>query len=853
MGSRVTDLLRDAGWRCAPSPATDDTASPQQALAWRPRDGWLDAPVPGTAAGALRTAGDPTALTRDYDAEDWWFETSVDVVEPGHPHVLTLEGLATLADVYVDGAHVLRSDTMFGRHVVEVVPGPRCTIVLRCRALTATLAQRRPRPRWRSPDLVHQNLRWLRTTLTGRQRGGPSSPAPVGPWRPVRLTPRPARAVHRRRLVPSLEGSTGVLDVTVDLVGFDPAEPTVVVECAGTSRTMVVSRATAEQDEGRGERGPDRLRAHAVLRVDDVERWWPHTHGRPTLHDVTVLVDGEPFAVGRTGFRTIAVDRRDGGFTLVVNDTPVFARGACWGPVDPVSLVTAPGVLRDRLSTLRDGHHNLVRVTGLGVYETPAFADLLDELGLLLWQDCMLGFFDVPDTPDFRATLDAELRAVLLGLQPHPCLAVVCGGTESEQQAAFLGLPPDRWVAAVGVDLVPALVDELVPGTAYVRNTPGESRLPSVADEGPAHYFGVGGYLRPLDDARRADVRFASECLAFSCPPEPLDTAAGAELARGLGHHPAWKATVHRDAGSGWDLEDVRDWYTERVFGVDPRVLRRTDVERAHLLARATVAHLVGAVLGEWRGPRSRCAGAVVLEAHDTVLGGGHGLVDALGRPKAAWFVMRRVMAPTALVWSDEGTNGLDLHVLSDRPEPWTATVRVDALIDGAVTAESAVTTVDVLGGHGTVSTATLLGGFRDLNHAHGFGPPAYDTVVATLVAATGPGGDDLGAAPAAAVHLTGPVLRPVEADLGLTARVSDDRSAGGPVTLTVATDRLAQWVSIDIDGWTPADSWFHLVPGAPVRVPLRARGPRPPVPRGSVVAVNSRIRYAVDVAEVAP
>ena len=49
--------------------------------------------------------------------------------------------------------------------------------------------QRRPRPRWKTNGVISQNLRWIRTTLLGRQPGWTVIPAPVGPWRPVRLRP----------------------------------------------------------------------------------------------------------------------------------------------------------------------------------------------------------------------------------------------------------------------------------------------------------------------------------------------------------------------------------------------------------------------------------------------------------------------------------------------------------------------------------------------------------------------------------------------------------------------------------------------------------------------------------------
>ncbi len=65
------------------------------------------------------------------------------------------------------------------------------------------------------------------------------------------------------------------------------------------------------------------------LELPNVEPWWPHTHGRPVLHDVVLSNGSDDVILGRTGFRHLAVDRQtDGnGFQLVVNGTPVFLPG----------------------------------------------------------------------------------------------------------------------------------------------------------------------------------------------------------------------------------------------------------------------------------------------------------------------------------------------------------------------------------------------------------------------------------------------------------------------------------------------------------------------------------------------
>lgn len=811
------NLLDEASWECAWEPVCEASE-----VRPAPRDParWVPARVPGTAAQAMVAVHGQAALAMAYDDLDWWYRCRFRLDDPSGAHELRLDGLATVADVWLNGAPLLRSEGMFLTHRVDVPSlSEDNELLIRFAALTPLLARRRPRPRWKSRDLPHQNLRWLRTTLTGRQLGGVRSPAPVGPWRPVSLVARsPLRVVDQRLSASLTADGAGVLELSARLHGAAPGRPAF-LEVGGVRAQLD----TWEDGDGH--------RLSGSVTVPSVRPWWPHTHGSQDLYDSWLVVEDQRHHLGRVGFRTVEVDRTGGAFTLVWNGRRVFCRGVCWTPPDPVSLTIDRDELRARLELIRDGNLNMVRVTGTGVYESQDFFDLCDELGLLVWQDCMFAFCDVPDEPDFARQVRDELTCVLTPLQGRPSLAVLCGGSENEQQAAYLGLPPESWPSPVAHSLIPTVVAELVPGTPYVANTPGESLLPSMVDTGPSHYFGVGAYLRPLEDARRSGVRFASECLAFANPPEVLDTADGQLALLGLGHHPDRKAVVHRDAASSWDLEDIRDWYTDRLFGVDVRALRRSDPERAADLARAAVATIFEAVLTEWRRPGSSCWGALVLQSHDVGFGAGAGIVDGFGRPKSPWYAMRRRMAASVVGLTDEGVNGLGLHVASDRTDTWYAAVRLDLYLDGRVLAESTTIDVTVRDGGATVPTATAFGGFRDLNDAHRFGPPAHDVVAATLL-------DTEGAELSHAVFLPGQALRPVEPDLGLRAVAHQTPGAGWEIT--VSTERFAQWLTFDVPGWIPLDNWFHLLPGCSSVVSLRAEpGDPTQQPRGEVRALN--------------
>ena len=102
----------------------------------------------------------------------------------------------------------------------------------------------------------------------------------------------------------------------------------------------------------------------------------------------------------------------------------------------------------------------------------------------------------------------------------RPSLAVLCGNSEIEQQVGMLGLDPALGRGELFAGLIPALIDEAAVDAVYVPSAPTGGDQPFRTDRGVANYFGVGAYLRPLEDVRRAHVPFASECLAFANVPD---------------------------------------------------------------------------------------------------------------------------------------------------------------------------------------------------------------------------------------------------------------------------------------------------------------------------------------------
>jgi beta-mannosidase len=786
----------DEGWQVA-------CTSPGRCAGPADLDGagldWTPAPVPGTAAGAVGADG------RDFDTQDWWFRVRFAAGEPAETE-LRLDGIATVSEVYLNGALVLESESMFASHRLDVRDrlGPQNELAIVCRALAPLLAKRRrPSARWRTRVVNAGNLRWYRTMMFGRSPGFAAGPAPVGPWRPVSLSaPDPLGSLRvRTRVV----GSDGI--VTVTAAGTDAVD----------GYELQIGRARAP------------LRHEAELVVPGAALWWPHTHGDPALHTLEILDGGTTIARRRIGFRALgwAGNIIRDGLDLEVNGVPVWVRGAVWTPPDLVSMAPGEARLRDLLERVREAGMNMVRVVGTGAYETPAFFDLCDELGILVWQDLMFGNLDYPvSDPEFRAGVLREAADVLDAVAGRPSLAVVCGNNEVEQQPAMMGLDPELGRDALWDEELAALVDGSGAGCAYVRSTPCGGALPFHANAGVTHYFGVSGYFEPPAAARRADVRFASECLAFANVPDEVEVPV---------HHPDWKAGVPRDAGTGWDLgagwdfDDVRDYYLRFLYGVDPVALRRSDLMRYLELSRHASGEVMAEVMGDWRRDASPCRGALVLWLKDMIAGAGLGVLDHRGAPKVAYYYLRRALAPVAVWMTDEEVNGVDVHVANDGPGELKARLRVALYRDGAARVAQAETELR-LDGHETrrLSVEGLVGTFTDAAWAYRFGPPAHHAIVATLHRA--------GSADVVSQAFFFPAGRPSErrpaAELGLRASLSED-------TLCLEADRLIYGVRISAPGFTPVDDAFSVEPGAARTVALRREDPEARGQSAVITALN--------------
>ena len=222
---------------------------------------------------------------------------------------------------------------------------------------------------------------------------------------------------------------------------------------------------------------------------------------------------------------------------------------------------------------------------------------------------------------------------------------------------------------------------------------------------------------------------------------------------------------------------------------------------------------------------------------------GGRGLGRHCGgrHAEGSLYGLRRALQPVALLFADEGINGLDLHIVNEQAIAVVGRVELRPFAQGR-TALKGIDIPVTVPPRDTVSIALAahVEGFIDFSYAYRFGAAPADVIVATL---RHPDGTCL----AETFHLpAGPQIEQRELNLRADGRVS----ANGGLTLELSTDRFARSVRIDVEGAIPADNYFHLAPNSRRRVHLRTLAPRTRW-AGSVSALNGqgevRIAWTAD------
>ena len=413
-----------------------------------------------------------------------------------------------------------------------------------------------------------------------------------------------------------------------------------------------------------------------VLALDagTVERWWPRGMGPQTLYrlEVEILCDDEVLDQWSTniGFRSVELvsvpDEAGRSFGFVVAGQPIFAKGFNWIPNDLLVHRVTIGDYRARLHDAADAGANLIRVWGGGIFEKDEFYDICDELGLMVWQDCLFACAAYPETWDFEKEVEAEVRDNAVRLMSHPSLILWNGCNENlwghEDWGWKEALGSKGWGAKYYFDLLPRILRELDPTRPYWPGSPwsgDDQHHPDDPNYGCFHSWSV---WNETDYVHYHDTkpRFVSE---FGwCGPAAYSTlrdAVGEEHMRMW--DPIYMAHYKSQDGEQKLRRAISDGFSEP-----------TNFDTWHYAQQIQQARAVRFGIDWWRSLDPRCAGAVVWQLNDCWPVTSWAAVDSSGIRKPVWYAIRDAFADQIGVIHPTD-KGYQLSLVNSASEDWEA------------------------------------------------------------------------------------------------------------------------------------------------------------------------------------
>lgn len=389
------------------------------------------------------------------------------------------------------------------------------------------------------------------------------------------------------------------------------------------------------------------------IEIEKPELWWTADLGKQPLYTLECVL-GKQTKTYRIGLRTLVLDRSKDeygeNFRFVLNGVGIFAKGANWVPSDSFVSRTTRADLSRILNSVRNANMNMLRAWGGGYYESDDFYDLCDELGILVWQDCMFACSPYPYTrKDFIEEVAHEIEDNVKRLRHHASLALWCGNNELEQMSGAWLYRPDI-ISQAGdyfYKELPSVIKKFDDVTPYHQSSPsgnGYMQNYNSDDYGDCHIWKVWHGMRPSDYLTKRNPRFCSEFGLQSLPHRnTLVRMNGGSLPASM-KDPVMQAHQKAPFGNNRTLFYIVDrfWSPENMDDL----IYMTQLSQAYCARVATES---------WRTRKGRCNGSLYWQLNDCWGVTSWAGYDYYGNPKAVHYEAKRFNAPlTTVILADK-------------------------------------------------------------------------------------------------------------------------------------------------------------------------------------------------------
>ena len=648
---------------------------------------WSDAKVPGTVHQDLLNHnripnpfyGMNEEAVQWVENEDWMYRTSFVVGEQQlsrYVAVLEMDGLDTYADVFLNGALILRSDNMFVGHKIEVKPVLRKGVNQLLVRFRSPVKEVLPQLQTNGFDYPASNDHspWRTSVYT---RKAPYSYgwdwgirlATCGIWRPVRLVFSDVARIEDYYVCQDA--------VTQAKADVDNRLEINNVTSNTVSALLKVDYHYSDSDtkeiKKQIELRPGANTVSLPVSIENPHLWMPNGLGEPSLYKFTasLSVDGVEIAKQErnVGLRTVRVvmddDEYGKSFYFVVNGKPMFAKGANFIPDDAL----LPNVTQERYKRIfedvKAANMNMLRVWGGGIYEDDEFYDEADRNGILIWQDFMFACSSYPHDPLFVGRVESEAEYNIKRLRGHASLAMWCGNNEIYEAMRYWGwqrkysaeafAEMERGYNVLFRELLPQMVERLDGTRFYMHSSPYEANWgrPNSWKTGDSHNWGTWHGRKPFESFDTDVPRFMSE-YGFQAFPEMKTIRTFAEEKDFELESPVMNAHQKADIGNA---------LIKQTMGLYYKVPEKFEdlVYVGLVLQGQGMRHGIEA----HRRNRPYCMGSLFWQLNDSWPVVSWSGIDYYGNWKALMYQSKRAFAPILINAIKEGDD-LCVYLVSD-------------------------------------------------------------------------------------------------------------------------------------------------------------------------------------------
>ena len=375
---------------------------------------------------------------RKYETYHQWYATTFDC--PYEEATITFEGIDTIADIYLNGEWLARTENMFIPHSFDLKNVKEKGNELIVHIHPVVIEARK----YKLPTFCYAGG-YTYGGLSVRKSIGsfgwdilPRTPC-GGLWREVFVSPKKKSVfkelyLYTTRVFKYRADSFYFVDLDLgeeSLIGYELGLKGICGDSTFEVRHMLYHTIHS-----------------GYFGIANPKTWMPVGYGEQNLYDVTITLykDGKEVesTKRRLGVRRIkllrtSVVEEHGRFDIEVNGKRIHIKGMNWVPIDALYQNEKERTIKT-LEMIKDIGCNLIRVWGGGTYCLDEFYDWCDEHGILVWQDFMLACGIYPEDERFINLMKNEAEVIIKKLRDHASLALWSGDNEGDMTYMWQGI-----------------------------------------------------------------------------------------------------------------------------------------------------------------------------------------------------------------------------------------------------------------------------------------------------------------------------------------------------------------------------------------------------------------------------